>query len=373
MRNSELIKLVNANIITQEQADKIKVFSENSWWFQKSLITIWGFLIGLWVLSFVALNRDSMTNIVKILLLWWSTTAAYLWWRKLKESQKNQLGSVLLFIAWLLLWWTIFLIAQIYHLSVWNDILLWIRALLILPLVYLLKQKEYYYLFLILLSAFIITYITSHDFINPDYRNVIVMYIIFWFTLLLVGFIHEKYYEDQLLARLYKIFGADIAIIAYFLFIITSDFDSDPFIGKLDTLYILPTILLITFVGLILWYIVRYHHKKQKSIIYILWLLFIILLALYFNHPLLHYIFFIVWSLTMMFLWTQAKNIFLENAAKVYLYIFLMYLYGKYGRWYGSKTLFFIVGWILMITLWVWFKKIGKYMPNILSKLQHES
>jgi hypothetical protein len=58
----------------------------------------------------------------------------------------------------------------------------------------------------------------------------------------------------------------------------------------------------------------------------------------------------------------QAHNNAIIKTANVYLYIFLLYLYGKYGREYENKALFFIIGGVLMIGLGLGFSKLNKVL-----------
>ncbi len=373
MKQSELKWLLEAWIISSEQVEQIKKFSSpTSWGFQKALLTIGAFLIGLWVLSFVALNRDGMSNLGKVFLLVWSTVVTYLWWWHLKEKHSSILWSWILFLSGLLLGASIFLIAQIYHLDITNDVLLGIRALMILPLVYVLKQKEYYLLFLFLLTASIITILFSHDFINPDERNIFVLYTLFWFLLLLVGHMHKKRYSDKMLSDLYMLFGSNISIIAYFVYIMYSTLD-DGFLFN-SSLYEIPTSILLMAVGLLIAYVLWRQHSWKKSLPYIMWLLVLVVFSLTIvQHPLLKYIIFIGGCVVWMYLWHTYWNKGISKISTAYLYIFVLYLYAKYGRNYGDKTLFFIGWWVLMMWLGYGFSKINKLLPKLLpSKQNHE-
>gem|GEM_PF-5883955 len=73
-----------------------------------------------------------------------------------------------------------------YNLTVSNDVLLGVWLLFILPLVYILKQKEFYYLYFILLSCIVGQFFLSHSFQLSDARTIPVTYIVFGIFLLLV-------------------------------------------------------------------------------------------------------------------------------------------------------------------------------------------
>lgn len=360
----ELQQLVDAGLISDSQSQSIQHYqasqkTSSEWWFSHSIMTIGAILIGLWILSLIALNREEMSDIVKILISLSSMTVSYLSGRYFKTIQKSLLWGTLLFLSGLLCGATIFLIAQIYNLTVTNDILLGIRIFMILPLVYFLKQKEFYRLYMILLSCVIAQFLMSHVFVSTDERTIFVLYILFWLAMVLIGLIHEYYYDDTLLAKLYKTFGANITMIAYGIFIIMSD---NVFYGMSDTSlsYHFPIPVVAMLVMIWLGYILCYIWKKDIRFLWWCWVFFVLLFAVEIaDFPLINYGIFIAICVMLIFLWHQAHNSSIVKTANVYLYLFLLYLYGKYGREYENKALFFIIGWVLMIGLGLGFSKLN--------------
>jgi hypothetical protein len=55
--------------------------------------------------------------------------------------------------------------------------------------------------------------------------------------------------------------------------------------------------------------------------------------------------------MSLIFIGYQTNTTSIIKTANAYLYLFLLYLYGKYGREYENKALFFIIGGVLMIGL----------------------
>lgn len=359
----ELQPLLSNGIISQEQLDRILDFqwkSKESWsGFPQTVVTIGSILIGLWILSLVALNRDGMTDLLKIgVMILWIIVSYLLGWY-FKSKQKPILWWSLLFLSGLFVGTTIFLIAQIYNLTVTNDILLGLRIIMILPLVYLLRQKEFYYLYIILLSCVLWQFLMSHVFQVVDERNVFVLYILFGFVMMLWGYIHESYYDDPLLAKLYKIFWSNIAMISYFI-IITINYDNKVYTFLPSITWIIIGILWIT--------LLYYYWKKQKELLLVLWSLFLIMMGILFSHiALLNYSIFIVLCLVLVYLGSINHNNGVIKMANAYLYIFLLYLYGRYGREYENKAIFFIVGGLLTIGLGLGFSRLSKTLSHLFS------
>lgn len=362
--SSELQQLVSAWIITLDQSQSIAHFQSeqksSSGWFSHSIMTIWAILIGLGILSLVALNRDGMTDILKIATLLVTMTTSYLLWRYFKNLQKSLLWGTLLFLSGLLCGASIFLIAQIYNLTVTNDILLWIWILMILPLVYVLRQKEFYRLYMILLSCVLWQFLLSHVFQTVDERTTFVLYIFFGFLMMVVGLFHDYIYDDPSLARLYKIFGANISIIAYAIFIMISDNDfADMWTWAFHFQTPLVRILIVLWLSYIWWYL----WKKDTQ--FLRWFIGFLLLLIWVATAdliIINYTIFILLCLLLIYMGYQANNGGIIKTANIYLYLFLLYLYGKYGREYENKALFFIIGGVLMIGLGLGFSKLNKFL-----------
>lgn len=403
-------------------------------------------------------------------------TVSYLLWRYFKNQQKFLLWGTLLLLSGLLCGASIFLIAQIYNLTVTNDILLWIWILMILPLVYVLKQKEFYYLYMILLSCVLGQFLMSHVFHSVDLRNVVVAYILFGYLILFIWYIHDSFYDDSTLNKLYKLFWWSIITISSLIFFGMSSF----FLKEYVLPYSLILIAWILFISLLF----RIYYQKQNKIYHILSSFFIIIVWIslhYFNLEnlewnipviylwlsclivlfwLLHQYFHhdqgiinlykflwlniwlvsyftsiaifelsdwrflfanpVIWFLTIILIislffgiylenknllllslilccviiWIQFSHIpiinyiifificliilylshsdnewwvrWLKNLMNIYLYLFLLYLYGKYGREYENKALFFIIGGVLMIGLGLVFSKLNKILWIVL-------
>jgi uncharacterized membrane protein len=372
----ELQSLVTQGLLSEKQAAAILAYQltqKPSWWgFSHSIMTIGAMLVGLGILSLVALNRDGMQDIIKIITLLITMTASYLLWWYFKIQQKSFLWGTLLFLSGLICGANIFLIAQIYNLTWTNDVLLAIWIVMILPLVYVLRQKEFYWLYMILLSCVIGQFLMSHVFQTVDDRTTFVLYIIFGLCMILIWLIHDYLYDDHVLARLYKVFGIHISMIAYWIFIIISDVSiSDAAIQG----YHFQTRMIWSMIGLWIGYLIWYFLKKDIKFLWGFAVFFILFFALeQAQWYLLSYVIFIIFCMSLIFIGYQTNTTSIIKTANAYLYLFLLYLYGKYGREYENKALFFIIGGVLMIGLGLWFQKLNKVIERILypNALSHD-
>ena len=474
----ELQSLVTQGLLSEKQAAAILAYQwaqkTSWWWFSHSIMTIGALLVGLGILSLVALNRDGMQDILKISILLITMTVSYLLWWYFKIQQKSFLWGALLFLSGLICGTSIFLIAQIYHLTWTNDILLGIWIVMILPLVYVLRQKEFYWLYMILLSCVLGQFLMSHVFDSVDTRNVAVAYILFWYVILFLWYIHEQYYDDMTLTWLYKSFWWIIITISTFFFFGMSGFFLKEYILS-STLIVISCVLLFLFLfrwfyykqqkfyflitGLfchLLWILFHYfnlenfewnipviytwlsilliefwiihqylkHDEGMSNLYKFLWLniwlisYFIFIATIEFNEvkfifassvlwflcsiliitllfwifrnnkysqflsfflccvifwiqfahlPVINYIIFIIICLSVLYLSHTTNNKWLKSLMNIYLYLFLLYLYGKYGREYENKALFFIIGGVLMIGLGLWFQRLNKVIEKVLS------
>lgn len=364
IKNSELQELVEQGIISPEQLKKITTFQAESdsagGWFSQSIVTIWTILVWLGVLSLVALNREWMTDLLKISLLLITTIISYLVGRYFKNKGKKLIWWSLLFLSWLLIGTSIFLVAQVYNLTVTNDLLLGIWIICILPLVYLLRQKEFAYLYLILLSCVLAQFLMSHVFPESDRRDPIVLYMLFGVGLVFTWYVHAAYYDDELLIKLYKVFGVNIALISYFIYIVSSSFE--------DTAYLLPSSLIRISLWLLCLLLLRWFFKKERDMWYMISALIAVMVGVIVHQVVfINYCVFILLCLVIIFLWYKHHNTLVIRMANIYLYVFLLYLYGRYGWEYENKAIFFIWWGILMIALGVWFSKLNKALLSLLA------
>ncbi len=386
MDTKQLEDLVNQGIITSAQSTLIvnyqqknesKLQWKKSWGFQNSLFVIWWILIFLGIMSGVAFNRDLIADSIKVLILSWLTALMYWLWYYLKYIKgKSMLWWSLLFISWLSIWATIFLIAQVYNMMITNDVLLGIRILLILPLIYLLRQKEFYYLYMALLSILLRIFFTSHTFGSVDRRNTIVLLQLSGISIVLIGYFHDIINTDIFLNKLYKIVWIRIFTIFSFIFLLSTQFEwSREFFSDTPFHYNMPFYIIIFSIILIIWYGVMWYVQKKKELL--LWAIVILLFTLI--KPLsqfyiLHDIIFIIYSLSIIYSGYSNDNRSLREQWNFYLYWFLSYLYIKYSYWYMDGFVFFLVGWVVFILWWLLYKRINQIIKNtfILLRIIHE-
>ena len=373
MQINELQDLVLKWIITSEQKDLILSYQSNNelikqeskqWWFQNSLFTIWGILIFLGVMSLIALNRDGIADSIKILLSISLTWIMYVIWYYLKYiKQQTMLGWSLLFISWLLVGATIFLVAQIYNMTVSNDILLLLWMLLILPLVYFLKQKEFYWLYMILLSSILVVFLTSHDFESTDRRNVIALYQLFGALIIIIWYLHDRTRSDLELNKLYKSFWIWVFTISSFFFLGATQ-------RWWDQLYSMPNyITWISAILIMLYILVWFLQKKNELLWWALALSLFTWIKFFTNRYMLHDIIMILYSILVIYIWYYYDNQTIRRQGNLYLYWFLIYLYIRHWYWYMNGFVFFFTWWLFLIVWWFFFKKINLFVKNLFNSI----
>lgn len=373
MQINELQDLVLKWIITSEQKDLILSYQSNNklikqeskqWWFQNSLFTIWGILIFLGVMSLIALNRDGIADSIKILLSISLTWIMYVIWYYLKYiKQQTMLGWSLLFISWLLVGATIFLIAQIYNMTVSNDTLLLLWILLILPLVYFLKQKEFYWLYMVLLSSILVVFLTSHDFESRDRRNVIALYQLFGALIIIIWYLHDRTRSDLELNKLYKSFWIWVFTISSFFFLGATQ-------RWRDELYSMPNyITWISAILIMLYIFVWFLQKKNELLWWALALSLFTWIKFFTNRYMLHDIIMILYSILVIYIWYYYDNQTIRRQGNLYLYWFLIYLYIRHWYWYMNGFVFFFTWWLFLIVWWFFFKKINLFVKNLFNSI----
>lgn len=373
MDQKTLDGLVIAWIITSKQAQKITeyetthmtpVAKEKQWGFQNSLFTIGSILIWLGIMSFVWFNRSYIDDILKIVIFVAFTGATYGigYYLKYTRNIKILWGS-LLFISGLSVWATIFLIAQIYNMTVTSDILLLIWIALILPLVYLLQQKEFYYLYMLLISSVLWIFFVSHEYLITGWRNMIVLYQLFGAIILMIWYIHDRTSTEPLLNKLYKIFWLKLFTLAYFVLLVATQFrDTD--------VYILSNFIIWLFIFVIAAFFALWAIQKKNELLFggaatILFLTWILFNEIY----LLNDIFFIIFALWVCYFGYTNNNSSVIRSWNLYLYGFLVYIYIRHWYGYINNFIFFLIGWILLIILWVFYKRINTGLKAIFSSL----
>ena len=169
----ELEELTNANIISQETADKITDFYESKKSFSyNKLFIIFGILgailVGLGIILIIAHNWDNLSRQIKTTfalapMIIGQIIAAYVILKKYKSTAWTESSSIFLFFT---VGAAISLISQIYNMpgELSSFILLWM--LLILPIIYLLKSSATSLLYLIGITTYAVE--TGYGFHNTE-------------------------------------------------------------------------------------------------------------------------------------------------------------------------------------------------------------
>lgn len=187
-----------------------------------ALSTIGAILLGIGVILFVASNWERIPKTVVILILYGSTTASfYLGYRLRYEKQTLiRVGASLVFLSALLFGATIFLLAQNYHVNANNHFLILIWLAGIIPVVYALKTEPIAglssLLFLLWIGLFVLRNVSFASGAD-DFFVLPVLYLVSGILLFGIGGLH--YLSDDLkgIARVYRIAGIEIAMLALFL------------------------------------------------------------------------------------------------------------------------------------------------------------
>ncbi len=364
MKKQEIEELIKNWIMSKEQWDKILELSwnNNDSNFQTTLFTIWWFLIWLGILSFVWINWSYIPDFLKVIIMIVLTWGFYRIWYIFKYQKFwNKLWWSLLFVSWLSVWATIFIIAQTYNIDIWYDILIGIRALFICPLVYLSNQKEFDYLFVILLTFSLWVFLTSRSFIW--YQNIFELYTFLWFFFFIIWYIHDYIKLDLHIAKLFKNFGIKMFGVSFLFFSIFWQRIS-AMLDKSFSSYIFIIFLVLVFISIVLMIL----SNQKKQILFWIISLSIFMLCFYLKISILNYIVMIVYSLFVIYFGYTSESTELTKSWNIYLYFVLISIYIKYWLSYQDKTIFFILWWVILIWLWILMSKINKYIKTILSK-----
>lgn len=221
-------KWLSEGTISKEQADVMlvdiknekKSVSSGKW--ITSISVIGAILLGLGAITLVASNWQTMSNIVKVLILVGSTFTAYISGYVLKYEKKTlpKVGSALLFLGGLLIGASLFLIAQIYHINANSHVLILVWVAANLPLVYAFQSMEIAGLVAVLFFIWIPLFIYQNIMASQALNNFMafpILYLVSAIFLFGLGGLHYINNSFSKVARIYRLIALSVILISLFL------------------------------------------------------------------------------------------------------------------------------------------------------------
>lgn len=378
MANEKQIReWLESGTISSEQAEKMLVDvnrqskEDKTSKFVVAISTIGAIILGIGMLLFVASNWKAMPNLIKILILFFSTFGSYYLGYVLKYGKKNlpRIGASLIFLGALLFGVSIFLIAQIYNINANAHSLVLIWLIGILPLVYGFNSQ------LIAALAALLFFIWATLFSVEDGGHFLSLLIFMPIVFLSIGtFILSAgglhYFKPQL-ANIGKIFRmAGIGISMFSLFVLTFNFFWEAFLSEtafkwlahkelVSTLANPAMINAMIFFGLSIFGLLLnliFNPSKSKMNIYENMIpistVFLTLLAISIPSSIYIFIFNLIFAgltLFLIYIGYQKTNIKLINIGTFWLSVFLLTKYFEVFWRLIDRSLFFIIGGVLLL------------------------
>lgn len=216
---------LNEGLITDLQAEKMyaDITRERKQTFSDKLIlslsVIGAVVMGIGALLFIASNWTILPKFSKIVLLSSVTLVAYILGYILRYKRRTlpRVGAALLFLGALFLGASVFLIAQIYHVSANNHLLLLIWLIGVLPGVYAFSSVPMAWLSALIFALWIGFFASQHGyFFLESMQRFSLLYLVSGLLLFNVGHLH--YFVKRLMhvGRVYTIVGIHIFMAALF-------------------------------------------------------------------------------------------------------------------------------------------------------------
>ena len=187
-----------------------------------SISVIGAVLLGLGAITLMASNWQTMSSIVKVLILVGSTFTAYISGYILKYEKKTlpKVGSALLFLGGLLIGASLFLIAQIYHINANIHVLILIWIMANLPLVYAFHSMEIAGLVAVLFFIWIPSFIYQNIIASQALSNIAafpILYLVSAIFLFGLGGLHYINNSLSKVARIYRLIALSVILTSLFL------------------------------------------------------------------------------------------------------------------------------------------------------------
>lgn len=368
---SQIEQWLKEGTITKEQAAKMladtsqykKEQSSNKLIIAFSIIG--AILLGIGVILFISSNWQQMPNIVKVLILLSSTAGSYYAGYMFKYQRQTlvKVGASLIFLGALLFGATIFLIAQMYHINANSHTLILIWLIGIVPLVYALKTEAIAGLVSLLFFIWSGLFVFRNMSVESAYGDIFVfpvLYLVLGVLFFGIGGLHYLLDDLKLIARVYRIAGIKISMLALFLLTFRS-FSGDiserlkissQFTGGFVTF----SILAIVFMAINLFF----NPTKSKTSILEgcigLGLSVLALIFFFYTDPIPTNIYVVLFNLvlmglilTILFIGYNREDMKLVNIGMAYLWILVVVRYCDFFWELLPRSLFFIVGGLMLL------------------------
>jgi uncharacterized membrane protein len=366
---------LKSGTITQEQAQKMladvdqKSKEERSNKFIVAISTIGAILLGIGAILFVASNWREISDLMKVLILLGSTFGAYYLGYLFKYDKKNlpKVGVSLFFLGALLFGASIFLIAQIYHINANAHSLVLIWLIGVLPLVYAFRSKSIAVLSSLLFFIWISLFIFRGGRFDEDiFFYFPIIYISAGTLLFSIGGLH--YLKPQLIkiARIFRIAGIKIAMLS--LFLLTFKFSS----GYIDSYWFRNSRMLedlssqlmisitlfsiLSIIGLVVNLLFNPSQSKTNSYENGIALGLLGFTLLFFFFPIESSVYTIIYNLLfsgltlfLIYIGYQRSDIKIVNIGIFWLSIFILAKYFDFFWDLMDRSLFFIVGGLILV------------------------
>ncbi len=373
---------LDLGVITQEQAEKMfldmerKNKEKRSMKFIVAMSTIGSVLLGLGAISFIAANWIMMPDLMKVVVILGVTFSAYYFGFRFRYDKGNlpKVGASLFFLGALLFGASVFLIAQIYHISANSDFLLLVWLIGILPLVYAFQSEPIAVLSAVLfLFLFLRVLLGGRFFDEAVIFFLPVIYLSTGLLLFVVGSFH--YLQSRLIkvARVFRIIGIQVAMAS--LFVLTFGFFSggnnfwfnrmrsfDDVVPQLMTVVV--SLVVLVFFALVANLFYNPSRSKTNSFENGIPLVLLLFTLLYFFFPLQSNIYTVVFNLFfagltlfLIYIGYQRADIKILNMGVFWFFIFIIAKYFDLFWRLMDKALFFIVGGLILVVGGIFLEK----------------
>lgn len=380
-QTQRLISAKLAQTLAQDLEHKARAKAARNWTI--ALVTLGALALGIAGILFISANWHEITRLTKVSLALITTFGSLFLGFYLAFYQKNlpQLGRALIFLSTLLFGGTLALVSQIYHLDGEPSglFLLWTAG--ILPLAYLLQERNILRLSLLTLFLTIILFLGNAQSLGPteiarSFENLGLM-VLTGLSFFALGSLQKIFPQTQNFGTLWRLWGLKIAI--FFLFFLTFGTILKEVSEQIFTNFqLVPTLILLGLsAGFFLFTLYRNPPRKiPQKIAAGLFGANLVILGLYFLlpkilNPALNFadtalfsLMLILFNLVLianlaglLFLGYQQENLKILNLAFLGIGVFI---FGKYLQFFEDLlegSAFFLVGGILLLLIGYFLEK----------------
>lgn len=365
-------------LITNLQAEKMyaDITRERKQTFSDKLIVslsvIGAVVMGIGALLFIASNWTVLPKFSKILLLSSVTLAAYISGYILRYKRRTlpRAGAALLFLGALLFGASVFLIAQIYHVSANNHLLLLIWLIGVLPGVYAFSSTPMAWLSALIVALWIGFFASQHGyFFSDSAQRFSLLYLVSGLLLFNIGHLHSFAKRFMHVGRVYAIVGMNIFMAALFVLTWRAVLEynhlhatlQDPQVPLVYTLIILICASLVLALAALNWY--NFSKNETKKIYLFISLSVIPGLVFHFfdmgvSIPVLFFnLLFVLTALALIFIGLRNQDMSTQRSGVFWLVVIIAAKYFDFFWDLMPRSLFFIAAGLLLLLLGIFYEK----------------